>query len=293
MSLGPGGVEPNEYCDAPSLSADGRRVAYVSSASNLVPGVTDGLHHIYVSDTTTGATRLADVGLGGAPADDDSEQPSLSPDGRYVAFASRGTNLVTSGTDGVKNVYLRDLKAGTTTLVSMATNSGQEHFDRGGPLTVSRGGRYVVFTALEMLTPDDHNNASSVFVRDTVAGTTSVASGNYHEYPTQSGGGGAVGSTVAISADGRYVAFPSDAEDLVPNCKNDGTSRSQLYVRDTQAGTFACASMGYGGVPADGSALFISMTPDGKTVSFSSYASNLTAKPDTDGRNDVYVNTRP
>src|SRR4029079_13004604 len=129
VSVGPAGVQAVDtsiffasLSNAPAINADGRWVAFVSGATNLVPGDTNGAPDVFVHDRQTGTTTRASVGPGGAEAIFDTSyrggQVSISADGRRVAFESPFHNLVTGDTNGVYDVFVRDTQAGTTTRVS-------------------------------------------------------------------------------------------------------------------------------------------------------------------------------
>jgi len=112
VSLGPRGVQGNDFSSvgsisARSISADGRFVAFISSAFNLVPGDTNGSYDVFVRDRQTGTTRRVSVGPGSAQGNDSSYEAAISADGRFVAFNSDATNLVSGDTNGFTDVFVR------------------------------------------------------------------------------------------------------------------------------------------------------------------------------------------
>ena len=226
-SVSTAGATANELSWSPSISADGRCVVYHSPASNLVPGDTNANWDVFVRDRVLGTTERASLGSGGVQAIGSSTDPSISADGRFVAFFSTAANLGGGGPAGVHQVYLRDRVLGVTELVSRSTSGapgdGNSHDPR-----ISADGRSVAFHSLASnLAPDDGNATWDVFVRDRVAGTTTLVS---------AATGGVQGSDFslrpAISAGGRFVAFYSPAPDLVGGDEN-GVSDVFVFDRST------------------------------------------------------------
>ena len=277
VSVAPGGAQAtggDSY--SPSLSADGRFVAFASDATNLVPGDTDNATDVFVYDRQAKTTTRVSLGPGGVQADDASFGPSLSGDGTVVAFISRATNLGAGGSSGGENVFVRDVKAGTTTKV---TKSGSA----SGP-ALSADGRVVAFaSAAGDVVPGDTNGRSDVFVFDRVAGTTERVS---------VGSGGAQGDrdsiAPSISGDGRFVAFGSDATDLIPT---DTNQRADIFVRDRRLATTTRVSLGPDGAQADRPCGMASISADGRFVAFESAADNLVSG-DTNSAPDIFVHDR-
>jgi Tol biopolymer transport system component len=193
-----------------SISADGRYVAFESEA-NLVVGDID-LHDIFVRDLVAGTTTLVSVDSTGTKGNLDSYAPSISSDGRYVAFESLSTNLVAPVTNGKVHIFVRDLVAGTTTLVSVDSTDVQGNGDSSSA-SISDDGRYVAFVsdADNLLGVGNDNNVSAdVFVHDLQTGTTTRVSVN-----SAGTEGNDTSSDPSISANAKYVAFESDATSLV------------------------------------------------------------------------------
>jgi Tol biopolymer transport system component len=224
VSVDSGGAQANGYNYYTSISADGRYVAFQSAASNLVPGDTNGTYDGFVHDRVSGKTTRVSVSTRGAEGPSGSYSTTISADGRYVAFESGDPNLVPHDTNGVFDVFLRDLKSGTTSRVSLTNLGAQAQRDSYLP-SISADGRYVAFhsDASDMVRGDT-NNVGDMFVRDRVTGKTlrvSVATdgteaNNYNI------------NMPSISADGRYVAFYSEATNLVPG---DTNGVSDVFVR--------------------------------------------------------------
>jgi Tol biopolymer transport system component len=218
----------------PALSANGRVVAFQSSAVNLVPHDTNRLGDVFVHDLRTGRTERASVTSSGAQAGRDktnngSNAPAISADGRYVVFHSADSNLVPHDTNRAFDVFVHDRRGGRTTRVSVSRSGVQANQESLGALSISRDGRYVAFTSLASnLVPGDRNDITDVFVRDLRRGGTSLVSlGAAND---QGGDSSAVGGT-AFSANDRYLAFSSYAT-LVPG---DTNGVSDAFVRDLEA----------------------------------------------------------
>jgi Tol biopolymer transport system component len=153
----------------PSISGDGRRVAFASSRTTLVPGDTDDARDVYVRDLRTGPFTRVSLTAGGAQPDADSDAPALSPDGRYVAFASHASNLVPGDTNERSDVFVTRLGSGTLRRVSVADDGaqGDDHSAFFAELSVADRGRHVVFeSSATTLVPGDTNRRPDVFVWD-------------------------------------------------------------------------------------------------------------------------------
>jgi hypothetical protein len=160
-----GAQASGESLDA-SISADGRYVAFESSAEDLVPGDDNGRTDVFVKDLQTGATELVSLSSGGVQGDGTCQTPALSPDGRFVVFTFFGTNLVPGDTNGVGDAFLRDRQNGTTERVSLGSGGGQANGTAWEP-RVSDDGRFVAYADnAPNLVPYDLNGTTDVFLRD-------------------------------------------------------------------------------------------------------------------------------
>ena len=224
------GTEANDTIHQPAISGDGHVVAFVSAATNLVPGDTNGQADVFVHDRPSGTTERVSVNSDGAEGDGSSERPTLSADGRYVAFSSSATNLVPGDTNGQSDVFVHDRQTRLTERVSVDSAGIQGNAasvvgpnDHGAPL--SADGRFVAFTsAATNLVPGDTNGQSDVFVHDRQTRLTERVS---VDSAGTEGNGDSRGAS--LSADGRFVAFASDANNLVPW---DTNSVTDVFVRD-------------------------------------------------------------
>ncbi len=273
-------VPGNSESLRPSISGDGRFVAFSSYSVNLVPGDTNGGHDIFVRNLENGTTLRVSVANDGAQANHASLAPSISADGRFVAFESSATNLVTAEANNHVDIFVRDLQSGTTQRVSVASNGGEANAE-AVEARISGNGRFVAFESRATnLVADDTNGYVDIFVRDLQSGTTQRV--NVDSYEAQ-----AIGYSYypAISGDGRFVAFMSDAPSLVPG---DTNGTHDIFVRDLQNGTTERVSLGSNGAQGDGSSYYPSISDDGRFVAFMSDAPNL-VPGDTNGTGDIFV----
>jgi Tol biopolymer transport system component len=283
VSLDSAGGEGNGGSAGARISADGRFVAFVSTASNLVSGDTNGFTDCFVHDRETGETTRVSVDSAGAEGNSPSFQPTLSADGRFVAFMSEATDLVAADTNGARDVFLHDRVTGETIRVSVDSQGGQANQDNTFP-SISTDGRFVAFSSLSSnLVPGDTNDVYDVFVHDRVTAATSRMSLD------SAGGQGNGGSfESSVSADGRFVAFSSLATDLV---ESDTNGVSDVFMRDGATGVTSRVSESTAGGQANGASSgsgLPSMSPDGRFILFVSDASSL-APADTNAAEDVFV----
>jgi TolB protein len=276
QSAGQGGAGGDEFSNFPSISADGRYVTFVSDADNLSTADVEEVVDVFVRDLQSNTTTLVSrqSGPGGAGADDVSSFPAISPDGRYVAFQSSADNLSTADDNAVRNIYVRDTQSSTTTLISRQSGLGGAGADgASSEAAISADGRYVAFQSdADNLSAVDDNRFTNLFVRDLQASTTTLAS----RQSAGQGGAPANGTSgfPAISADGRYVAFQSDADNL---SGGDVVVRD-VFVRDLDANETSLISRqsaNAGGAGGDGSSFLAAISADGRYVAFDSGADNL------------------
>ncbi len=267
----------------PSISADGRYVVFKSHAQ-LVPEDTDHTLDIYLHDRQTGTIERVSTTFDGAPGTDSIHHGTISPDGRYVAFASDAWNIVPGDENGASDVFLRDLATGVTEIVSLTSDGRQSDRESHGP-ELSADGRFVAFWSYATnLVPGDSNGTADIFVRDRQTGTAQRV--NVASDGTQAD---AFSRNASISADGRYVAFYSEASNLVPGDTNE---RPDVFVYDRQTATTQRVSVASDGSQGDrGSGSWLAMSADGRCVAFQSDATNF-APGDTAGHRDVFVYDR-
>lgn len=315
VSVAPSGGPANGESGVAFMSGNGRYVAFESLASNLVKGDTNGAADVFVRDLVTHRTELVSVTSSGAQQQLDPvaklEDPSrlgcscymfptLSYDGRYVAFSSSASNLVAGDHNNAVDVFVRDRKKGRTERVSV-DSSGREQETNAGDSSenarflnpsISGDGRFVSFrSSAGNLARDDNNRSYDMFVHDRVTRTTeriTSAPGPanvedddqpYYVQPDP-------GVSKALSFDGRYVAFSASPLPTV------GPSEVHIFVYDRKTGRTKQVDVSSSGQrgeygPGD-SARSPAVSADGRYVAFLSAASNLVAG-DENGATDVFV----
>lgn len=254
---------------APAISGDGRYVVFASDASDLVPGDGNGQVDLFVRDRVASTTARVSISSAGAEADGNSLDPAISADGRVVAFTSGATDLIDGEWTSGNHVYVRDLARGTTELIS-----GGRTYGTSGPSyqpSLSADGRYVAFASQSALVEDDTDLRADAYLVDRADRAISRVSVTSDGRQPELGRRGS--EDPAISADGRFVAFTSDARDLVPGVDRFDV---QVYVRDRAAGTTTLASVNADGDEAVGDdSLVPAISADGRYVSFHTGANNL------------------
>jgi len=225
----------NGWSEEPSVSAHGRYVAFTSIASNLVRGDTNKLPDVFVRDVLTGKTTRASVTSAGRQGtgkrySNGSNAPTISSDGRYVAFHSDMTNLVRGDTNRIFDIFVHDRVTGKTQRVSVSSTGRQANAESGGGESFSVDGRYVAFSSLATnLVARDRNDITDVFIRDLRKHRTRLVS-----LGLQGQGDDAswVGLGAAFTHDGRYILFASWAANLVPD---DTNGVADVFVRDLRS----------------------------------------------------------
>ena len=303
------GTEANANSSSATISADGRFVAFLSRASNLVLGDTNGVEDVFVYDRQTGATsrvsvpNLADQPTLGSQANGWSNYPQISADGRYVAFETQAANLVTGDTNGLWDIFVHDRQTGSTTRVSVPNLAdqptlGTEANANSSFASTSPDGCLVAFqSAASNLVPGDSGYASDIFVHNCQTGATSrVSVPNLADQPTLGSEANSGSGFPEISADGRYVAFESSASNLV---LGDTNGIQDIFVHDSQTGATSRVSVpNLADQPTLGTQAIgpdvgwpHAISADGRYVGFASRASNLVLD-DTNGVADVFMHDR-
>ncbi len=284
VSVHTNGTEGDSDSSLPSISADGRFVAFESAAANLVVGDTNNTWDIFVHDRDTGATTMVSVDSGGQQSNDESIECSISADGRYVAFQSYGTNLVAGDNNSMVDIFVHDRLLGETTRVSVDSSGAQGNND-SYRTSISADGRYVAFESYATnLVTGDNNGVHDIFVHDRQTGQTARVSVNSSGIE----GNGESDAPARISADGRFVAFQSNATNLVAG---DTNGESDIFVRDRLSGKTTRVSVDSDGLQVNGYSTSPCISAEGRFVAFESGAANLVAG-DTNGVVDVFVHDR-
>jgi len=279
-----------------SISDDGRYVAFKSDANNLIGSDldldgecersegcdTNNRADVFVHDRQTHQTTRVSVGPGGAENGAPSAAPSISADGRYVAFEAVNSALVPgSPSTGYYGIFLRDLVAGQTHLIAQGNDGSQQ-------ATLSADGRFVAFfsAATDLVASDANATHWDVFVHDRQTGQTTL------ESVSTGGSQGWYNSFCpSISADGRYLSFTSDAANLVDWPEYDGNVLRDVYWRDRQTRVTRRISKSPGGADTNGESSWNSISGNGRYVLYASEASNLVAD-DTNGVADNFLYDR-
>jgi hypothetical protein len=285
VSVDSSGNPGNDHSYRMALSTDGRFVAFESLATNLVASDTNSRLDVFVRDRATGTTERISVDSAGAEANGESALPSISADGRYVAFYSYATNLVAGDTNAFSDVFVRDRATGTTERVSVDSSGAQGDGDSVTPALSADGNVVAFFSRATTLVPNDTNFQVDLFVHDRTTGTTERDSVDSAGNESNNDSGGSLNHGPALSADGRFVAFESMATNLIAS---DGNGTLDVFVRDRASGATNRVSVDTSGAESDDASELDSMTADGGRVSFSSVATNLVAG-DTNGCDDVFV----
>ncbi|MHC1726025.1 MAG: TolB family protein [Syntrophobacteraceae bacterium] len=278
----------------PSISSDGQIVAFQSSASDMVVGDSNGEADIFAHDLRTGATNRVSVASDGSQADAGSQDPSISGNGQYVAFASAATNLVPELTSGVTeqgvDVFVHDRNTGITTRESVSS-TGEETDDWCIEPSLSYDGRFVAFTAWDTgwevlpsypLAGKDENLKADVYFRDRTAGTTTIVS--FGLVPAGSAANGD-SDQPRVSGNGLYVVFHSTATNLRTI---DTNGVGDVYVYNVMA---AHTTRVPEATEPNGESLHPSIDYEGRYIAFASDATKLVAG-DTNGKRDIFVYDR-
>jgi Tol biopolymer transport system component len=322
LTVGSAGEESQAHSFVHSISADGRYVAFMSRADNLVAGDTNKAMDVFVRDLETGLTERVSVSGDGTQGNKGSRFPSISGDGRYVAFVSDADNLVAGDLNRRSDVFVHDRSTGATTRVNISAVGTEARFGHSHVAAISDNGRFVAFSSdATNLVADDKNQTSDIFVRDLEAQTTeriSLSNGGVdannaslqvaisNDQPdvfvrdrktgkttrvSVAGDGkevpGVNGLELDISGNGRFVGFTSTAK-LTPD---DTNGRPDVFVHDRNTGTVERISVGRNGNQGDGGSGAVSISTTGRYVAFTSAAKNLVSG-DGNAVLDVFVRDR-
>ena len=266
-----------------SISADGRYVAFASEATNLVPGDTNGAIDIFIrdrqADTISRVTAPAGVQPNGA-----SQQPVVSPDGRYLAFGSSASNLVPNDANGYLDGFVLDRTTGAIELVTVGQGGVQGNHLSSMPTISADGQRVAFWSYASNLTPGDANNKSDVFLRDRATDTTTRLS------VTPSGGDpDGLSQVPQISDDGTVVAYETDATNIL---LGDANGWRDVVVHDLESGTTEAASVSSAGGATTTQASLYDLSGDGRRVVMSAWDDGSLVSSGTNGSYDVFVRDR-
>jgi Tol biopolymer transport system component len=280
ISANPEGPQGDRPSGAPAVSAGGRFVAFHSAASNLAPGDTNRRWDIYVYDRATNSIKRVSVRSDGGQSNGASVFPSISANGRFVAFRSVATNLVPGDTNGRKDAFVYDRQTGKLRRISIGTRGRQANRDIR-TLDLSQNGRVAIFsTAASTLVRGDTNGRTDIYARNLGTNrTTRLSISNFNRQPNND----SIAAT--ISANGRYVGFRSPASNLV---RGDTNGIDDVFVFDRRVNRTTRVNVTSNGVQVFGISLRPTLSANGRFVVFRSGASDLVAG-DTNRQVDVFV----
>ncbi len=283
VSVSSDGTQGNSFSVFPYVSGDGRYVAFTSYATNLVESDSNNGPDVFIYDQQTGQTSLVSASSNGTQGNSGSSTSSISADGRYVAFTSFATNLVSGDTNGDWDIFVHDRQTGQTNRVSIASDGTQGNNDSNSA-SISANGRYVAFDSLASnLVISDTNDVSDIFVYDQQTGLTSRVS-----IASDGAQGNLQSASPSISADGRYVAFYSYANNLV---SSDTNNDADIFVHDLQTNSTMRVSIASDGTQGNNNSDSPSISANGRYVAFYSHADNL-VNNDNNGVEDIFVHDR-
>lgn len=287
ISITSDGEQANDYSLRPSISGDGRFVAFMSYANNLVDHDHNHQLDVFIHDRQDKTTELVSISTDGKAGNTKSMNPTISSDGRFVAFVSFSNNLIDEDINENPDIFVRDLREGKTEVISLSSRGQQANHGSSNP-AISADGRYVLFQSpARNLVPVDNKrsdenewNFSDVFLRDRELGETELVSVNLEGKP-----GNHPSGSPSVSQDGRHVAFTSMATDLVENYpvgplelsgKGFTARRIDVYTRDRETNTTKLVSAAANGEPGNHQSQAPKISANGQFVIFQSAASNLT-----------------
>jgi len=271
------GAEANGGNGMPTVSSDGRYVAFTSSATNLVSGDSNGKTDVFLKDTTSGNIELVSISSGGTQGNDIALRPRISDDGRYIVYDSRASNLVAGDINNDWDVFLRDRQGGTTVLVSVDSTGSWANGD-SWKADVSDDGRYVTFESWATdLIASDTNGWEDVFIRDMVTGSTSRIQSGLSQPNGPS-------FSPTISGTGSRVALNSSASNLITG---DTNGLRDVFVWTRTTGSIVRVSVTAQGTQSSASALNGTISDSGEQVVFE--CNGLVLTDLTPLQNDIYL----
>lgn len=280
-----GGGDASGESRYPSISEDGRWIAFSSDAPNIVADDTNGFQDVFVLDRLTGQTARVSIAWDGSQGNGDSRTPSISGDGRYLAFRSGATNLLSQPIAESRFIYVRDLHTGTNEIASLTWDGNLESGGSWYP-HISANGRHVAFISNSTnLVPFDDNGVNDIFIRDLDLAVTSMISVNIDGGAADSNSGG-----FGISGDGRFAGIFSNATDLLPPGE-DTNGVQDAFVRDLDLGVTERVSVSSAGAEATGGSGPATLDGTGRYAAFHSEATDL-VDGDGNGVTDIFARDR-
>ena len=282
VSVTPSGAEGGSTSGTTrrGFSGDNRYVAFYSIASDLVAGDLNGKGDVFLRDLNLGATSLVSLGSSGNQGNATSGGAAISGDGRFLVFGTPSTNMAPGATNGLGDVYLRDLRAGTTTWISSGLG-GVEANSKAGAMDLSADGSVIVFASLASnMVLGDTNGTWDIFVHEVATGTTTRVS-----VDSQGNESNGLSINPMISADGRFVCFESSATNLD---RALSVVWPRAFVHDRQTGVTEAVFRDLQGDKNAVGGMNPVISSDGRYVVFDTSLPNLVPN-DTNNQNDVFV----
>ena len=282
VSVDSSGVEANGRSLAGGVSGNGKLVVFWSHATNLVDSDTNGVEDVFLHDLTTRTTLRISRGLQFMDANNISRRPTISEDGRFVAYHSAASNLVSGDTNGEADIFLYEVKTKTTTRIGQP--AGAESNGDSSDARLSKNGRWVAFEShASNLVPGDTNDWIDSFLLDRKDGTLTRVS-----VSSEGVEGDGQSRAPRVSATGRYVTFYSLATNLVPNDTNDAFD---AFVYDRKTGETERVSVASDGTQGSASSYSGGISANGRYVLITSWAPEF-ATGDDNETTDVFVHDR-
>jgi hypothetical protein len=284
ISVSTGGGNPDNLAMKPSSSQDGRYIAYVSAATNLVSSDTNGQTDIFVRDRLNGTTTMLSVSSSGVQANGPSNRAQISANGRYVTFESTATNLVSGDTNAKSDIFVRDQVLNTTQLVS-SSSAGVIGNDYSGEPDISADGKHVVFNSYATnLVSSPSITYNGVYVKNLSSGEVKLVSKSASGVAPN-----ALINTPSISCEGRFIIFSSGANNLVSGDPNYPLvkNKQRIYLVDMLNG----GTLDYLTGTADKSMSPGQISCNGNYIPLVSAASNIVSG-DTNLVNDTFLYDR-
>ncbi len=274
------GSQSNGASSHSSVSGDGRCVVFDSTASNLVENDLNNRRDIFLYDGNAETIERISMALESSEANNNCFKPAVNENGRYVVFESYASNLITGDINNKKDIFIYDRVNAFMEIISLS-ESGVQGNGTSSNASISSNGRFVVFSSFASnLVTGDTNSTSDIFVYDrSTRGVVRVSVSN------EGLQGNGASTTPAISGDGRFIAFESSADNLVPG---DTNNNKDIFVYDIENSIIEILSLTSSGGQSNGTSSDAAISSDGKFVAFESSAGNL-VPDDINGKNDIFV----
>lgn len=290
VSVGYDGSPANNDSWEVSISYNGRLIAFSSDADNLVPNDGNGFRDVFLHDRVTNTTTRVSVENNSVNSDgnNDSDHPSISGNGDFVAFRSAASDLVSGDTNNLRDVFVRQMSNNTTTRVSVDSAEleavGGDSFNP----TISETGQFVAFASEGTnLVAGDGNGVRDIFVRDRTNGLTTRVS-----VATSTAEGDAQSYTPFISGNGNFVVFASEATNL-DEITPDTNAFADIFVHDRALVETTRVSLSFFGTESDGNSYTPSISREGRYITFASEATNLdVTQNNSNRRRNIYLHDR-